>query len=282
MSDIILETKDLKYNYPDGTEALKGISIQIHEGEMISLMGTNGAGKSTLFLHFNGIIEPTSGTVEIEGEELKYNKKSLLKARSKVGIVFQNPDDQLFAPTVIEDVSFGPMNMGLSEEEVKARSLDALEKVGMADYTKKAPHHLSGGQKKRVAIAGILAMQPRIMVLDEPTSGLDPKGASKIMELLYDLNREGMTIIISTHDVDLVPLYSDDVKVITDGRIIKEGNCREVFTDHATIEEANLRLPWIAELFEKLSENPDVDFKYEGYPLTAADAYDAVLKLLNK
>ncbi|MCI5867745.1 MAG: ATP-binding cassette domain-containing protein [Methanosphaera sp.] len=282
MSDIILETKDLKYNYPDGTEALKGISIQIHEGEMISLMGTNGAGKSTLFLHFNGIIEPTSGTVEIEGEELKYNKKSLLKARSKVGIVFQNPDDQLFAPTVIEDVSFGPMNMGLSEEEVKARSLDALEKVGMADYTKKAPHHLSGGQKKRVAIAGILAMQPRIMVLDEPTSGLDPKGASKIMQLLYDLNREGMTIIISTHDVDLVPLYSDDVKVITDGRIIKEGNCREVFTDHATIEEANLRLPWIAELFEKLSENPDVDFKYEGYPLTAADAYDAVLKLLNK
>ena len=174
------------------------------------------------------------------------------------------------------------MNMGLSEEEVKARSLDALEKVGMADYTKKAPHHLSGGQKKRVAIAGILAMQPRIMVLDEPTSGLDPKGASKIMQLLYDLNREGMTIIISTHDVDLVPLYSDDVKVITDGRIIKEGNCREVFTDHATIEEANLRLPWIAELFEKLSENPDVDFKYEGYPLTAADAYDAVLKLLNK
>ena len=204
MSDIILETKDLKYNYPDGTEALKGISIQIHEGEMISLIGTNGAGKSTLFLHFNGIIEPTSGTVEIEGEELKYNKKSLLKARSKVGIVFQNPDDQLFAPTVIEDVSFGPMNMGLSEEEVKARSLDALEKVGMADYTKKAPHHLSGGQKKRVAIAGILAMQPRIMVLDEPTSGLDPKGASKIMQLLYDLNREGMTIIISTHDVDLV------------------------------------------------------------------------------
>lgn len=282
MSDIILETKDLKYNYPDGTEALKGISIQIHEGEMVSLMGTNGAGKSTLFLHFNGIIEPTSGTIEIEGEELKYNKKSLLKARSKVGIVFQNPDDQLFAPTVIEDVSFGPMNMGLSEEEVKARSLDALEKVGMSDYLNKAPHHLSGGQKKRVAIAGILAMQPRIMVLDEPTSGLDPEGASKIMQLLYDLNKEGMTIIISTHDVDLVPLYSDDVKVITDGRIIKEGNCKEVFTDHKTIKEANLRLPWIGELFEKLSNNPDVDFKYEGYPLTANDAYDAVLKLLNK
>ncbi len=275
----ILETKDLVYSYPDGTEAIRNVNIKINKGEMISLLGPNGAGKSTLFLHFNGIIEPTSGTVEIEGETLEYNKKSLLAARQKVGIVFQNPDDQLFAPTVLEDVSFGPMNMGLSEEEVKTRSMDALKKVGMEKYADKPPHHLSGGQKKRVAIAGILSMDPEIMVLDEPTSGLDPNGASSIMQLLYDLNNEGMTIIISTHDVDLVPMYSDDVKVIINGQIIKEGNCREVFSDRSVMEEADLRLPWIAQLFELLDKD---GFKFEenGYPLTVKDAHKILLENL--
>lgn len=275
----ILETKNLVYNYPDGTEALKGIDFKLEEGEMISLLGHNGAGKSTLFLHFNGIIEPTSGSVEIDGETLKYDKKSLLAARQKVGIVFQNPDDQLFAPTVLEDVAFGPMNMGLSEEEVKTRSMDALEKVGMSDYAEKPPHHLSGGQKKRVAIAGILSMKPKVMVLDEPTSGLDPNGASSIMQLLYDLNKEGMTIIISTHDVDLVPLYSDDIEVIVDGKIIKSGTCKEIFTDKKVIEEADLRLPWIGQLFEKLDKEHNITFG-NGYPLTVSDAYDALLTKL--
>ena len=257
----ILETKNLVYNYPDGTEALKGIDFKLEEGEMISLLGHNGAGKSTLFLHFNGIIEPTSGSVEIDGETLKYDKKSLLAARQKVGIVFQNPDDQLFAPTVLEDVAFGPMNMGLSEEEVKTRSMDALEKVGMSDYAEKPPHHLSGGQKKRVAIAGILSMKP------------------KVMQLLYDLNKEGMTIIISTHDVDLVPLYSDDIEVIVDGKIIKSGTCKEIFTDKEVIEEADLRLPWIGQLFEKLDKEHNITFG-NGYPLTVSDAYDALLTKL--
>lgn len=275
----ILETKNLVYNYPDGTEALKGIDFKLEEGEMISLLGHNGAGKSTLFLHLNGIIEPTSGSVEIDGETLKYDKKSLLAARQKVGIVFQNPDDQLFAPTVLEDVAFGPMNMGLSEEEVKTRSMDALEKVGMSDYAEKPPHHLSGGQKKRVAIAGILSMKPKVMVLDEPTSGLDPNGASSIMQLLYDLNKEGMTIIISTHDVDLVPLYSDDIEVIVDGKIIKSGTCKEIFTDKEVIEEADLRLPWIGQLFEKLDKEHNITFG-NGYPLTVSDAYDALLTKL--
>ena len=176
----ILEAKDIIYNYPDGTNALRGINLKLEEGKMMSLLGPNGAGKSTLFLHFNGIIEPTSGEILIEGEPLKYDKKSLMEARTKVGIVFQNPDDQLFAPTVMEDVAFGPMNMGLPEEEVIKRVKESLEKVGMAGFDTKAPHHLSGGQKKRIAIAGILAMKPKIMVLDEPTSGLDPKGASDI------------------------------------------------------------------------------------------------------
>ncbi|MCD7782195.1 MAG: ATP-binding cassette domain-containing protein [Methanosphaera sp.] len=275
----ILEAKDLVYNYPDGTEAIKGINFKVNEGEMIALLGHNGAGKSTLFLHFNGIIEPTSGTIEIEGKTLKYDKKSLLEARQEVGIVFQNPDDQLFAPTVLEDVSFGPMNMGLTTEEAKERAMDALEKVGAADLKNKPPHHLSGGQKKRVAIAGILAMKPKVMILDEPTSGLDPNGASNIMQLLYDLNDEGMTIIISTHDVDLVPLYSDDIEVIVDGQIIKSGTCKEVFSDKPMIEKADLRLPWIGQLFEKLDLEDGITFE-DGYPLTVGDAYDALKTIL--
>ncbi|OED30055.1 ATP-binding cassette domain-containing protein [Methanosphaera sp. WGK6] len=275
----ILETKELIYTYPDGTNALKGINFKIEEGSMVSLLGPNGAGKSTFFLHFNGIIEPTSGSVEIEGKTLKYDKKSLLGARQEVGIVFQNPDDQLFAPTVFEDVAFGPMNMGLPEDEVKKRSMDALEKVGMAHVANKAPHHLSGGQKKRVAIAGILSMQPKIMVLDEPTSGLDPNGASSIMQLLYDLNAEGMTIIISTHDVDLVPMYSDDIHVIIGGKIIKSGNCKDIFMDEEIIKEADLRLPWIGQLFNDLDKEYNITFK-EGYPLTVGEAKTVLAKKL--
>ena len=161
MAEKILEVKDLYYNYPDGTQAIKGIDFAVEKGQMISILGPNGAGKSTFFLHFNGIIEPTSGEIIIEGKKLEYDKKSLLEARAKVGVVFQNPDDQLFAPTVFEDVAFGPMNMGLPEEEVKQRVEEALEVVGMSEYAHKAPHHLSGGQKKRVAIAGILSMKPK-------------------------------------------------------------------------------------------------------------------------
>ena len=178
----IIETKDITYHYPDGTEALKKVNFKAAEGKIVALLGPNGAGKSTLFLHFNGILRPTSGSIIVNDDEIKYDKKNLMKVRQKVGIVFQNPDDQLFAPTVVEDVAFGPMNMGLSKEEVEKRVDEALKRVGMAEYKKKAPHHLSGGQKKRVAIAGILAMKPKIMVLDEPTSGLDPKGASQILE----------------------------------------------------------------------------------------------------
>lgn len=276
----ILEAKDLHYNYPDGTEAIRGINFKVEEGQMISILGPNGAGKSTFFLHFNGIIEPTSGEIIIDGKKLEYDKKSLLEARTKVGIVFQNPDDQLFAPTVFEDVAFGPMNMGLPEDEVKSRVEESLKVVGMAGFSQKAPHHLSGGQKKRVAIAGILAMKPRVMVLDEPTSGLDPNGASDIMQLLYDLNAEGMTIIVSTHDVDLVPMYSDNINVLRLGQILKQGNCREVFSDKEVIDKADLRLPWIGQLFELLDEENNITFGEDNYPLTVKDARQTLLKRL--
>lgn len=274
---MIIEADKIVYEYPDGTKALENVDFQVEEGKIVALLGPNGAGKSTLFLHFNGILEPTSGTVKIDGEPIKYDKKELMKVRQKVGIVFQNPDDQLFAPTVMEDVAFGPMNMSLSKEEVDARVKEALEKVGMSGFEKKPPHHLSGGQKKRVAIAGILAMRPKIMVLDEPTSGLDPKGASHILQLLYQLNKEGMTIVISTHDVDLVPLYASTVYILSKGKIIKEGSPQTVFEDVETIRDANLRLPRIAHLMEILKKEDKLPLD-KPYPLTIGEARRRILK----
>ena len=274
----MLQANNISYSYEDGTKALKNVTMSVEQGEMVALLGKNGAGKSTLFLHFNGIYQPNNGEILIDDEKLKYDKKSLVKFRQKVGIVFQNPDDQLFAPTVEEDVAFGPLNLGLDMDEVEKRVTDSLERVGMLGNEKKPPHHLSGGQKKKVAIAGILAMEPDIMILDEPTSGLDPKGASKILKLLYDLNKEGMTIVISTHDVDLVPVYANKVYVMSGGEIIKEGTPSNVFSDIDLIRGADLRLPRVAHLFEILDKNDNFDFNSD-YPLTISEARRKIIKL---
>jgi cobalt/nickel transport system ATP-binding protein len=247
---------------------------------MVALLGKNGAGKSTLFLHLNGIYEPDEGKVFIDGEELKYDKKSLLKFRQKVGIVFQNPDDQIFAPTVEEDVAFGPLNLKLPMEEVQKRVTESLARVGMSGFEKKAPHHLSGGQKKRVAIAGILAMQPEIMVLDEPTAGLDPQGVRDLSALLKELNDEGITIIISTHEVDLVPNYAKRVFVLVDGLLIAEGTPKEIFAQPEILDQANLEVPIVTELFQDL-EKEGFDMNND-YPLTIDEAKEKFLELLNK
>ena len=180
MNESHLSVKNLSYTYPDGTRALKNVNMEIFKGEKVAIMGPNGAGKSTLFSHFNGLTEPTSGYLELDGKKMEYDKKTLLEIRQKVGIVFQDPNDQLFAPTVKEDVAFGPMNLGLDYEEVEKRVNEALELVGMKKFKDKTPHHLSGGQQKRVAIAGIIAMRPEIMILDEPTAGLDPQGVDQL------------------------------------------------------------------------------------------------------
>ena len=267
----MLEAKHIVYKYEDGTRALNDVSITVEDNDMVALLGKNGAGKSTLFLHFNGIYKPDHGEILVDGKPIDYSKKGLLDVRTKVGIVFQNPDDQLFAPTVQEDVAFGPLNMKLPKEEVERRVTESLKRVGMSGFERKPPHHLSGGQKKRVAIAGVLAMKPKIMVLDEPTSGLDPKGASHILQLLYELNKEGIVIIISTHDVDLVPLYAKRLYVIKEGKIIKEGTPKEVFDDVTTIRGANLRLPRIAHLAEILEKNDAINFDGD-YPLTISQA----------
>jgi cobalt/nickel transport system ATP-binding protein len=276
----ILEAKNLNYKYPDDTVALNNVNFKVEKGDMVSLLGPNGAGKSTLFLHFNGIFTPTSGEIFINNKKLEYDKKSLVKARQTVGIVFQNPDDQLFAPTIEEDIAFGPLNLGKSLEETKELVESSLKKVSMEGFEKKPPHHLSGGQKKRIAIAGILAMAPEIMILDEPTSGLDPKGASQILQLLYELNEEGITIIISTHDVDLVPLYSKKINIINNGTIIKQGTPKEVFEDINMIRSSNLRLPRITHLAEILDKEDDIKLMDNGYPLTISQARRIILDKL--
>ncbi|OPX59694.1 MAG: putative ABC transporter ATP-binding protein [Methanobacterium sp. PtaB.Bin024] len=273
MVKTIIETKNMSFTYPDGTSALHNINIEIKEGERVAIVGSNGAGKSTLFAHFNGINEPTSGSIEIDGKPAVYEKKELLEIRQKVGIVFQNPDDQLFAPTVVEDVAFGPMNLGLSEDEVDERVEESLKMVGMTGLEKKAPHHLSGGQKKRVAIAGILAMKPEIMVLDEPTTGLDPRGVDQVLEILYKLNQEDMSIIIASHDVEMVTQFADKIFVLHEGEIIDQGTPEEIFNDYETLKKAHLRPPKSAELLHLLKTN-GVDCEVK---LTVEEAYHEIL-----
>ena len=260
MENIHLETKDLTFTYPDGTQALKKVNIQIKKGEKIAIMGPNGAGKSTLFSHFNGLTEPTSGHVEVAGEKIIFEKDKLLEVRQKVGIVFQDPNDQLFAPTVKEDVAFGPMNLGLEHDEVERRIEESLKMVGMEGFEEKTPHHLSGGQQKRVAIAGIIAMRPEIMILDEPTAGLDPEGVDKVLNILNDLNREGISIIISSHDIEMVSQFAEKIFILYNGEIIDSGDKQKIFSNTELLKKAHLKAPVTTEILYKLKENGlDVD-----------------------
>src|SRR5512136_78170 len=222
MSHIVLEARDVRYRYPRGREAICGISFHIRRGEKIALVGPNGAGKSTLLHLFNGMIRPDTGSILFDNEPIRYDTSSLRQLRKRVGFVLQNPDRQIIAPTVYQDVAFGPTNLGYDEAEVKGAVTRALREVGLEGFERRPPHQLSGGEKKRVAIAGVLAMDPDVLVLDEPTSGLDPSGSEDIMELLDELNNEGKTIIISTHDVELASPWADRAILMLDVKILQE------------------------------------------------------------
>ena len=219
----IIETRNLSYSYGDGTLALRDVSICLEAGRKVALVGPNGAGKSTLMLMMNGILRPSSGEVLFADRPLQYDASSLREVRRAVGMVFQNSDDQLFAPTVYQDVAFGPTNLGYPAEKVKKYVGFALQYVGLSGYERRPPHHLSGGEKKRVAIAGILAMEPQVMILDEPTSNLDPASSEEIMEMLDELNQGGKTLIISTHDVELAYPWADRIILMERGLIIASG-----------------------------------------------------------
>jgi cobalt/nickel transport system ATP-binding protein len=248
----LLEFENIHYAYPNCRESLSGVTFSIKKGARVALVGPNGAGKTTLLLMCNGVLEPSKGRVLLDGEPLKYDSRSLREVRKKVGLVFQNSDTQLFAPTVYQDVAFGPLNLGMEPDEIKKVVTRALLEVGLAGYEKRPPHQLSGGEKKRAAIAGTLAMDPAILVFDEPTSSLDPAGAADLMELLDELNAKGATIIISTHDVELAYHWADQIILMNKGIVLHAGTPEEVFTDPALITSSNLRMPAVLEVYTEL------------------------------
>jgi cobalt transport protein ATP-binding subunit len=221
-----IEVEHLSFDYPDGRRALHDVSLQIGMGEKVALVGPNGAGKSTLLLHLNGILTSPDGVVQACG--LAVRKENLGKVRAGVGLVFQNPDDQLFSPTVFDDVAFGLLYQGLPEVEVRARVAQALTTVGIADYAERVSYHLSAGEKKRVALATVLAMDPEILVLDEPTGGLDPRGRRSFINLLRSLPQ---TMLVATHDLNMVRELLPRTVVLDGGRVIADGATADILTD---------------------------------------------------
>lgn len=254
MSQYILETKNLSYTYPDGTLALKNISLQIRRGEKIAIVGVNGSGKSTLFLNLNGVLKSTQGSVFFSGKEVQYDKKSLMELRKNVGIVFQNPETMLFSSNVFQEVSFGPMNLDLALEEVEKKVISSLTEVNMLDFQEKSVHFLSYGQKKRVSIADILAMEPEVIILDEPTSSLDPKHAEQMMDLFEVLHQKGITVLLSTHDVNLAYEWADRIIVMKDGEIIDSGESADIFSKKEEIESCYLKQPYVLRTYYELKK----------------------------
>jgi cobalt/nickel transport system ATP-binding protein len=244
-----IETIGLEHTYADGTAALSGVDFEASLGERVAVLGPNGSGKTTLFYHFNGLIRPTAGEVRVFGKDI--SKENIDMVRRRVGIVFQDPDSQLFAPTVFEDIAFGPKNLGLAPNDIKNRVSEILHRFDIEELAKKNPANLSEGQKRRVAIAGVVVMEPDILVLDEPTSGLDACGVTGTMEILDELNGEGKTIIISTHDTELAASWADRVYILNKGKIFRKGAPRHIFADEKLISEAGLKHPAIVQTFRE-------------------------------
>ncbi|OLS41071.1 energy-coupling factor ABC transporter ATP-binding protein [Bacillus sp. MRMR6] len=246
-----VEMNNLTYRYQNGLEALKNINIQIPAGAKVALLGPNGAGKSTLLHQLNGLKLPHEGSIKIMGKEL--TKKTATSIRSIVGLVFQDPDDQVFSATVWEDVEFGPRNLGMSEKEIQEVCFAALGNVGMLDHKDRAPYHLSYGQKKRVAIAGVLAMKPEVVILDEPMSYLDPSGQDDVAGVLQGLNFMGKTIILSTHDVNFAASWADMVIILKEGELLATGGI-DLLVDEEIIRRAKLHLPIVARIFRMIPD----------------------------
>lgn len=254
MKEYILEAKGVEFNYPDGTGALNGINMAIEKGKKVAVLGSNGAGKSTLFLHFNGILKPYRGNILFNGQPISYKHKQLTELRKNVGIVFQDPDTQLFSASVWQEISFGPVNLGLPRDQVIQRVNAAMVATCITDLKDRPTHFLSYGQKKRVSIADILAMEPQVIIFDEPTAWLDPKLSLQVMELFNVLNQEGKTVILSTHDVDLAYSWADHIIVIEQGRVIGEGLPEIIFLDKALIRNTGLEKPFLVDMYLELKK----------------------------
>ncbi len=263
------------FRYADGTVALSGITLDVIRGEFCGILGSNGSGKTTLLKLLDGMVKDFNGEMLLDGDDIR--RLSPRQIYGKVGLVFQNPDDQLFAHSVYEDVAFGPRNMGFVETEVSRRVTEALESVEMRDLAHKDIHNLSYGQKKRVCIAGLLAMGHEILLLDEPTAGLDPMGEYHMMELLTRLNLEsGVTIVMATHSVDLVPVFLSRLHILSRGRLVRSGTPEEVFNARDDLAGVKLRLPYIAELIHQLKSSDKLPFRR--IPLTIGEARRDILE----
>lgn len=281
---MFLSTENLTHVYMPGTPfevtALREVSLEIHQGEFIGIIGQTGSGKSTLVQHFNGLLKPASGRVLLEGREIRCGKGELVQLRRRVGLLFQFPEQQLFEETVLADVAFGPRNLGLAKDEAQARARRALQAVGLdpAELAERSPFSLSGGQMRRVAVAGVLAMEPEIIILDEPVAGLDPGGKQEIMALIVSLHREqGLTVILVSHSMEDVARFADRLFVLAGGEVRLSGTPAQVFRSAECLEELGLALPQMTLLMHRLRQAgkevpPDV--------FTVEKAKEAILEML--
>ncbi|WKY47441.1 energy-coupling factor ABC transporter ATP-binding protein [Eubacteriaceae bacterium ES3] len=270
----ILNVVDLAYTYGNGQVGLDGVNLTINEGEKIAVLGSNGAGKSTFFLNINGVLTPEKGGISYRGTLI--NKKNLKQLRKNIGIVFQDADNQIIASTVKAEVAFGPMNLKLPKEEVLSRVEEALSYMNILEYKDRPPHYLSGGEKKRVSIADIIAMKPEIIIFDEPTAALDPLNAQMLEEVLGKLSQEGKTMMISTHDVDFAYRWAERIVVFAEGKIIADGLPLDIFRDHEVLQKANLTKPMMLEVYETLVKNQVLEDDSEAP--RSIEAFNALFK----
>lgn len=251
--DIILKAENLYFSYDDeNSHSLNGLSLEIKRGHKVAFMGANGSGKSTFFLCCNGIHRPSSGTLYFNGEPIDYSKKGLLDLRAKVGIIFQDPDNQLFSASVYQEISFGILNLGVSEEKAKEEVEQVIDYLEITPFRHKPTHALSGGQKKQVSIADILVMHPQIIILDEPAAALDPKHTTMVNHIIDRLTDEGITVLMSTHDVNYALEWADDIFLFKDGKVLMQGTPIEVFSNQSALAETNLEQPAVLQLFHSL------------------------------
>ena len=252
MEEKIIKIEGLKFSYEKGKEILKGIDVEIKKGEKIAVLGNNGSGKTTFFMNLNGVYLFDEGNIYLKGRKIEKNKKDLNYLRENIGIVFQNPDNQIIGSTVYEELSFGLINLGLSKKEIEERIEEISQKLNLKKYLDTPSHYLSGGEKKRVCIGDIVAMNPEIIIFDEPTAELDQLNVKILEEILNDLSIEKKTIILSTHDIDFAFRFADRILVFSDGEIIGDGTSEEIFKNTELLKKANLKKPIVFEIYEEL------------------------------